>query len=105
MAFIGSVMRAGLVLLVGVLWAGTAQPSSLVMPPPLQVDTSPSVFVLSSPAPDVVAGTVDDPGYSSAKSEFLVLSQSVISMGEPAVADENVAAIGRKGSQTRHESL
>ena len=103
-------MRAGLVLLVGTLWAGEAQPSSLVTPTPVQADTSRSVFVLSSLTsksadPDVVAGTVDDPGYSSAKSEFLVVSPSVVSMGEPAVADENVAAIGAKGSQTRHDAL
>jgi hypothetical protein len=108
MAFIGSVMRARLVLLVGVLWAGEAQPSSIVTPPPMQADTSRSVFVLSSPMPqsaepDVVAGTVDDPGYSSANTGFLVVSPSVVSMGE--VAGENVAAIGGKGSHTGPDSL
>jgi hypothetical protein len=103
-------MRAGLVVLIGVLWAGEAGASSFVTAPLLQRDGRSSVVVLSQPAPlsadaDVLAGAVDEPGSSSPKSGFLMLSPSVISMGEPAVADENVAAIDMKGSQTRHDSL
>ena len=103
-------MRAGLVFLVGALWGGEVGASSFVTPPQVQGDDSPSVIVLGQPAPqsadpDVVAGAVDKPGSSSSKGDFVILSPSVISMGEPAVADENVAAIATKGSQTRHDPL
>lgn len=96
--------------------AGTASASSLVALHEQAARATPSILVLGQTAapadvvtlpalavdPNIALGHVDPaPSGDPAGSSIVSLSRSVIALGEPDIADENVAAIG---GQSRHGS-
>ena len=85
-------------LVVGVLWTGGADASSLVVLPAMTDKLGPSMIAVGQTAtPDVtVAAAIPEPAQPpiAEPGQIDIISPSVIALGEPAVAAENVAAIG-----------
>ena len=85
-------------LVIGSLSVGGAEASSIVVLPAMTGPLGPSMIVVGQTAtpdvteaamlPEPAAPPIAEPG------QIDIISPSVIALGEPAVADENVAAIG-----------
>jgi hypothetical protein len=113
-------MRAvSALLLLVTLWSGEAAASSFLVLPAFDGKSSPSMVSVAPPpptdvttlgapdqtAPDVTIGEVDKPPQEAADGSIVMLSPSIVAMGEPAVAQEKVAAIGEEGTKPRPEPL
>lgn len=99
-------MRAATtIFLAGVCWAGGAEASSIITLPAIDGDRSPSVIQIGTPPqtndPDVVVGEVDEKDAGQGNGDGISLSPSVVVLGEPAVASENVAAIDGSNDEDR----
>ena len=89
---------ASAVLVIGALWTGGAEASSIVVLPAMTDQLGPSMIAIGETAtPDVtVAATIPEPAQPpiAEPGQMEIISPSVIALGEPAVAAESVAAIG-----------
>jgi hypothetical protein len=91
-------------LLAGAFWAGGAHASSIIVLPGMTGDLGPSMVEFGQTAapdltvlaamPEPAQPPIAEPGHVD------VISPSIIAMGEPAVANENVAAIDGETKRT-----